>query len=160
MYGAEAMTNGEYDLGKSDKRNFDSRREQLRSQDGNACVVMDDRLQLPKHVMAELKKQADSEQPQPSQGVIIDRTFIGDYAPSSLLPNVKDRLKPIGGLAIGVRPVDAPKFASAGVEALHASCRLTEPQEKSPLFDTTIHPVDLQAVNKLCQSVHGDPTHD
>ena len=60
----------------------------------------------------------------------------------------------------GVRPVDAPKFASAGVEALHASCRLTEPQEKSPLFDTTIHPVDLQAVNKLCQSVHGDPTHD
>ena len=42
----------------------------------------------------------------------------------------------------GVRPKDVKALAEAGVEAVHASCRLTTGGQASPLFDDAVHPVD------------------
>tara|TARA_B110000003_G_scaffold46653_1_gene44941 strand:- start:41304 stop:42011 length:708 start_codon:yes stop_codon:yes gene_type:complete len=42
----------------------------------------------------------------------------------------------------GVRPKDVMALAEAGVEAVHASCRVTTEAQTSPLFDDAVHPVD------------------
>jgi copper homeostasis protein len=52
----------------------------------------------------------------------------------------------------GVRPEDVPALIEAGVVAVHASCRSTERQGNSPLFDTATHPVDYAKVLELVES--------
>jgi copper homeostasis protein len=59
-----------------------------------------------------------------------------------------DRLQRMADLGMdvvaggGVRPKDVKALAEAGVEAVHASCRLTTGGQDSPLFDDAVHPVD------------------
>jgi copper homeostasis protein len=59
-----------------------------------------------------------------------------------------DRLQRMADLGMdvvaggGVRPKDVKALAEAGVEAVHASCRLTTGCQASPLFDDAVHPVD------------------
>jgi copper homeostasis protein len=52
----------------------------------------------------------------------------------------------------GVRPEDVSALREAGVVAVHASCRATERQGNSPLFDTATHPVDYAKVLELVES--------
>ena len=53
----------------------------------------------------------------------------------------------------GVRPEDVPRLAAAGVEAVHASCRVPTSGPTSPLFDTTVHGVDYDKVCDLVDAV-------
>jgi copper homeostasis protein len=59
-----------------------------------------------------------------------------------------DRIKRMADLGMevvaggGVRPKDVMTLAEAGVEAVHASCRVTIEAQTSPLFDDAVHPVD------------------
>ena len=53
----------------------------------------------------------------------------------------------------GVRPEDVPRLASAGIEAVHASCRVPTSGPTSPLFDTTIHGVDYDKACDLVDAV-------
>lgn len=56
----------------------------------------------------------------------------------------------VGG---GVRPEDVPRLAVAGIEAVHASCRVPTSGPTSPLFDTTIHGVDYDKACDLVEAV-------
>lgn len=49
----------------------------------------------------------------------------------------------------GVRPEDVTELGKAGVQAVHASCRITERTGDSPLFDSATHPVDYAKVLDL-----------
>ena len=59
-----------------------------------------------------------------------------------------DRIKRMADLGMevvaggGVRPKDVMALAEAGVEAVHASCRVTTEAQTSPLFDDAVHPVN------------------
>ena len=53
----------------------------------------------------------------------------------------------------GVRPEDVPRLAATGIEAVHASCRVSTSGPTSPLFDTTIHGVDYDKACDLVDAV-------
>ena len=53
----------------------------------------------------------------------------------------------------GVRPEDVARLAAAGIEAVHASCRVPTSGPTSPLFDTTIHGVDYDKACDLVEAV-------
>lgn len=53
----------------------------------------------------------------------------------------------------GVRPQDVAALASAGIEAVHASCRSSTTAASHPLFDGQTHPVDPDKVLDLGDAV-------
>lgn len=55
-------------------------------------------------------------------------------------------------VASGVRPAEVPMWSEMGVEAVHASCRVSR-EMKLSLFDGTTHPVDPQKVAAFVRSL-------